>query len=220
MNILFEDENLIAVEKLAGEFIHPMNGERESKSNNLLFRVRDHLDQQVYLVNRLDRPVSGIVLLTKSSEFIKLVQEKWSDKETIKKYLALCLGEVKNAGTFDSPLKKLDSFQNEEVYQEAITHYEPIQFFQKVRATFLEIQIDTGRHHQIRRHFRKAIHPLIGDRKHGKGKINNQFHSEYGLNQLFLHSHRLEFPHPLSGAKIQIHCELNENLKNVLDQIR
>ena len=86
LNILYEDQELIAVEKDAGVFIHPMKEDPSSKENNLLFQVRDYLQQFVYAINRLDRPVSGIVLFSKQQELVARVQEQWHSPKTKKFY--------------------------------------------------------------------------------------------------------------------------------------
>lgn len=220
LNILFENEKIIAVEKPANVFIHPMKEDPSSKENNLLYQVRDHLDQYVYAVNRLDRPVSGIVLFTKNNEVVSSLQDIWHADETKKIYLGMCLGEINEAGKFDSPLSKMDSSAKEKVYQDALTLYRPLEFFRSVRTTYLEIEIRTGRYHQIRRHFRKAVHPLIGDRKHGKGPINKLFHDNYGLEQLFLHCHKLVFLSPWNNQQITIDCPLPKRLSEILEHIK
>lgn len=216
LNILYEDQELIAVEKDAGVFIHPMKEDPSSKENNLLFQVRDYLQQFVYAINRLDRPVSGIVLFSKQQELVARVQEQWHSPKTKKFYTALCMGEILEAGQFDSPLGKMDSNGKEKVYQEALTHYFPQIYFKNEHVTLLKVQIFTGRYHQIRRHFRKAVKPLIGDRKHGKGPINNHFESVYGLKQIFLHCHRLELEHPVTKELLEINCKLPAALDYVL----
>jgi tRNA pseudouridine65 synthase len=225
LEILYEDDDVIAVNKPGNVFIHPMKEDRSSKENNLLYQVRDYHGEFVYAINRLDRPVSGIALFAKENESVSIMQNIWHDNTTHKKYLAMCLGEIKEAGKFDSPLSKMDisskgsNNNQEKEYQEALTLYKPIEFFEKTRTTFMEVEILTGRYHQIRRHFRKAVHPLIGDRKHGKGPINNLFRDDYGLEQIFLHCHCLQYVCPWSKTHVEINCSLPEKLQSILTQL-
>ena len=96
----------------------------------------------------------------------------------------------------------------------ALTHYKILKQFSDCALT--EVSIETGRRHQIRRHFSRRMHALIGDRKYGKKKWNDPFAEKFGLNRLFLHAHYLSFTHPYSGQKIEINCSLPPLLKNVI----
>lgn len=221
MQIHFEDEYIIAVEKPAKLFVHPMPGERESK-NCLLFQVRDHHSSHVYAINRLDRPVSGIVLFAKRNKIVPLFQEIWHTDSTIKKYECLHRGKLTEQGKFNSALSKRGTFKsvNKEIKQEALTLYRPIEYFESEYCTHTEVEIKTGRYHQIRRHFRKAVMPLIGDSKHGKGKINNHFREQYELHRIFLHSKSLEFHHPVTKEAIKINSDLPQELESVLLKLK
>lgn len=220
LNILFEDQELLAIEKQAGLFTHPMKEDPTSKENNLLYLARDYCGQFVYPINRLDRPVSGIVLFSKRQELVSSIQSLWHSEQTIKKYTALCRGHISQAGIFESPLSKMDTNGSEKVYQEARTQFWPLKYFAAEKVTLLEVQIFTGRYHQIRRHFRKAVKPLIGDRKHGKGVINNHFRDNFGLDQIFLHCHFLAFAHPTNDQIIKVQCPLPSHLEKILLQLK
>ncbi len=220
MEALYQDEFLIAVSKKPKQWIHPMPGERSSK-NCLLFDVRNSLGQYVYAINRLDRPVSGICLFAKSPEVVRDFQEIWHYPSTLKQYKCLHRGKLEGSGEFNSSLSKQGVFKTDksDIRQEALTLYKALSYFEKEFCTFTEVKIKTGRYHQIRRHFRKAIMPLIGDRKHGKGSVNRHFEKVYGLDRLFLHCDRIEFQHPLLDEKIIIKEDLPDNLKAVLQQL-
>ena len=222
MKVYFEDEYYIAVEKPAKQFIHPMPGERESK-DCLLFDVRDHLELKVYPIHRLDRPVSGIVIFAKTSEASAKVQKIWKDDSTRKRYLCLNRGKIEESGEYNSPLSKSGVKKSDikkDVKQEALTLYYPIEYFHHEFCTYTEVEIKTGRFHQIRRHFRKDIKPLIGDRKHGKAVINNHFSDHYGMDRIFLHCCGLEFVHPYTGELVLISSPLPEALKSVIIRLR
>lgn len=222
LKVYFEDEWIIAVEKPAKLFVHPMPGEKDSK-NCLLFQVRDHVGKHVYAINRLDRPVSGIVIFAKDATIVSAFQTIWHAQTTIKKYLCLHRGKIHLPGKFDSELSKQGVFKQEskkELKQVALTFYSPIQYFPQEFCTYTEVEIKTGRYHQIRRHFRKAIMPLIGDRKHGKGVVNQHFQQKYELDRLFLHCTKLAFTHPLSQQYIELNSKLPSELSAVLNSMR
>jgi 23S rRNA-/tRNA-specific pseudouridylate synthase len=222
MNILYEDEHIIVVEKQSKQFIHSMPGEKASK-HSLLVQVRDQLGHYVYPINRLDRPVSGIVFFSKQAEWVQDFQDIWHVDSTKKLYLCLHLGELQGAGHFDSPLSKEGVFKSDkkDYKQHALTLYRAKEFFPQERVTLTEVEIKTGRHHQIRRHFRKVVKPIIGDTTHGKGAINRHFKELFGLDRIFLHCHRTDLILPYGNHKhLNITCDLPQNLKHVLEQLR
>lgn len=221
MNILYQDQSIVIANKKANQFVHPISGDPESK-DCLLFELRDHLGIHLYPINRLDRPVSGITLFANRPEIVTEFQTIWHDENTRKKYLCLHRGKLESEGRFDSPLSKKGIFKNDsqELKQSALTLYHPIEYFPSEFCTFTEVEIKTGRYHQIRRHFRKAVMPIIGDRKHGKGKVNNHFVERYHLNQIFLHCHYFECIHPITSERLELHCPLPENLSTVLSKLQ
>jgi tRNA pseudouridine65 synthase len=220
MDILFEDEYFVAVCKRAKQFIHPMSGERDSK-DCLLFDVRDYVNSQVFAINRLDRPVSGIVIFAKDAQVVTKFQDLWHGPDTHKRYLCLHHGRLEKSGFFDSSLLKKGAFKSEsrDVAQESLTLYKAIQYYEKEQCSYTEVEIKTGRYHQIRRHFRKAMMPIIGDRKHGRSVVNNRFEEGFLLDRIFLHCHQTFFKHPYSGESIELHCDLPSSLGDVLEQL-
>ncbi|MBD64805.1 MAG: hypothetical protein CME62_06335 [Halobacteriovoraceae bacterium] len=221
MEILFEDKYVIAVTKPAKQFVHPMQGEADSK-DCLLFSVRDHIQTKLWPINRLDRPVSGIVLFAKSPEIVTKFQDIWHLDSTQKKYTCLHRGLLEESGVFNSPLSKrsVNKEIHKDIKQEALTLYNPLQVFKHEFCTLTEVEIKTGRYHQIRRHFRKAVMPIIGDRKHGKGVVNNHFLEIYGLDRIFLHAKELIFIHPYTSHPIHISCTLPIELLSVLKKLK
>lgn len=212
LNILFEDENLIAVDKPSGLLIHP-HPQLKNVKENLMMQVRDHLNHYVYPIHRLDRSVSGVVLFGKNSEIVPLVQDKWNTEQTKKYYLGLTKGVIESPGIFDFALQ-----DENKVKKDSKTSYWPLLNFEF--NTLVKIQIHTGRHHQIRRHFSRRMHQIIGDTAHGKGKTNRMFREHYALHRIFLHSYKLIFPHPLTMERMQVTTELPSELCSVLDKLR
>jgi len=212
IKVLFEDEYYIAVNKPHGLLSHPSNECRQVKEN-LLFDVRDHLGMHVHPVNRLDRGTSGIMLLAKSREAVPEMQKIWATDKIKKKYLALCHDAIEDPGQFDFELGN-----DNKVKQEALTLYTPLEVF--TDSTLMDIEIKTGRRHQIRRHFSRRMHALLGDRKYGKKKWNDEYLEKYQLKRIFLHSYILEFEHPYTGEEIKLYCPLDEDLTGPLEHIR
>lgn len=149
----------------------------------------------------------------------KLFQEN----QVSKRYVALVRGFLPESGTCDRPL------ENEKgKIQEAITHFRCLQHveleiavsrYPTSRYSLAEITPETGRMHQIRRHFAQMRHYLIGDKTHGECKQNKMFEKRFGLNTMLLHAVELEFSHPFTNEKIQIIAELSDEFKRILGEI-
>lgn len=199
------------VNKPSGLFVHPYKAESQERET-LLKIVRKQTGHYLYPMHRLDRPVSGIVIFALSSEAAKLLQEQWTLPSTIKEYTTLVRGILDSPGRFEFALT-----DDNGVKRDAITHYWPID--SKKELTLLRVRIDTGRKHQIRRHFARRCHGVIGDTAHGKGKINQFFRDHYQLNRIFLHCHYFSFEHPFTKNKIEIHCPLPIDLQEVLTRL-
>ncbi len=212
MRILFEDEHFIAVHKKSGLLVHPSDECRQDKVN-LLFQVRDHLGHYVYAINRIDRGVSGIVLFGKYAEIVPQLQEYWHTDKVSKKYLALAHGDLEDEGRFDFELG-----DHNKVRKEALTVYRRLEQFKS--SSYVEVEIFTGRYHQIRRHFSRRMHALLGDRKYGKKKWNDEYLEKYQLERIFLHAHSLSFQHPLTEQMIEVSDVLPEDLQRTLSLLR
>lgn len=207
--ILYRDEHIVVVHKPAGFLVHPHKS-RSAARETLMSLVRDQIGQYVYPVHRLDRPVSGAVVFGLTGEAVKLIKERWHTPETKKQYLALCIGTPPEEGKFTFPLK--DKWKRP---QSAHTEYYSCYDFGG-DYSLVKVQIFTGRKHQIRRHFSRRMHNLIGDTTHGNGKVNNRFREEFGLERIFLHAYSLEFIHPYEHKKVSVKADLSDDLKNVL----
>ena len=206
--ILYQDDAIIVVNKPPFMMVHPWRGgPRHEKA--LMTVVKEQTGHWLYPVHRLDRQSSGAVLFALKSEYVTFFKDRWHN-ETEKKYMALGNGAMPVAGYYDHSLKSQKG-----VKQEALTLFEPLEYFDHHRfgATLCEVSIKTGRKHQIRRHFSRNMHCLVGDTRYGKGRINDFFRENYQFHRLYLHSHFLKFPHPTENKMVEIHAPLTEDLQ-------
>lgn len=208
--ILFEDDYFIAASKPSGLLTHPSNECRQIKES-LLFEIRDLTNTYVYPVNRLDRGVSGINLFSKSKEGVTMMQTVWPN--SLKQYVGLVNGHIIEDGKHEFDLNN-----EKKIPQKAVTNFKVLERFSD--STLLEIAIETGRRHQIRRHFSRRMQALLGDRKYGKKKWNDNYLDSFELKRIFLHSTKLKFNHPYSNTNIVIDDNLADDLQFSLNMIR
>ncbi|WP_127716655.1 RluA family pseudouridine synthase [Halobacteriovorax sp. HLS] len=210
IEILYQDENIIVVHKPSGLLVHPYWKETNEREN-LMATVRDQIGQKVYPIHRLDRPVSGAMMFGLNGDIVKRIQEFWHDKTLVhKEYLALVYGDIEAAGKYDFALSDANKIK-----KDALTKYRPLS--RADRSTLVQVVIETGRTHQIRRHFSRSHHHLIGDTKHGKGNINRFYRDEYDFHRIFLHSYRFKIN--LEFLKIDVTCPLPKELSGLLDRL-
>jgi tRNA pseudouridine65 synthase len=222
MEILFEDDYLIAVNKPPGLFVHRTS--LDPLANEfVLQKVRDMTGHRVYPVHRLDRKTSGVLLLAKSTEIHKKLSILWAERNVDKKYLAIVRGYTDTTGTIDYPLRS-----EKGKIQEAVTHYTtlkqselhiPMGKFPTVRYSLVELEPVTGRMHQLRRHMSHIFHPIIGDRPHGCNKQNKFFKDKFDMTTLMLHAESLCFTHPETQNRVKIQAHPHEEFKRMLTQL-
>ncbi len=211
IKILYQDKYFIAVEKPINLLVHPYKKESNER-DHLMKQVKAQTGLYLYPIHRLDRPVSGVVIFGLAGEYVKEVKNIWHKPSTQKRYIALVKGILSKAGEFSFSLQKEDKS-----LQEAITLYKPIQTF--LESTLVEVEIKTGRRHQIRRHFARRCHNILGDKKHGQGKLNKKYLEFIGLDRIFLHAKTLEFTHPYTDELITIESPLPEALQECLKKL-
>lgn len=208
-SILYQDEFILVVDKPSGLLVHPFK-EASNERDNLMALMRDRLGQWVYPVHRIDRPVSGIVIFGFSGEVVSKIKEHWGDKTlTQKQYIALARGQITEPGCFDFELGN-----DKKVRQVAITNYRPLYNFDDT--TLVQVSIETGRKHQIRRHFSRRMQCLVGDTAYGKGILNERYRQDYNLHRIFLHAWKLTLNHPITGKQMTFTCPLRTELLETL----
>lgn len=204
INVLFEDENIIAVDKPAGVLAYPLPGSSEKTIGEMVGAVPAH---------RLDRDTSGVMLLAKNEEAKLKMQKIFAERKIEKRYSALLWGKVEpEAGEIRIPLGRGSKDRLRVVAdpsgRESHTIYKVKKYYPKSDVSLVEVEIKTGRTHQIRVHFASIGHPVVGDKKYTGIKT--------GPGRQFLHAERLELASPFTGKKIALHAELPEDLKEYL----
>ncbi len=206
LNILYEDGDILVLNKPAGLALHPgKNVHVVTLIEGLLYYAKDR-DFEPHLVHRLDLNTSGTLVVAKSKETARILTEYFKGRKIRKIYLTLVHGKIKEeCGIIDEPIDGLD----------AETQYRVLNG--NDRYTLLEVEIKTGRKHQIRRHFSSIGHPVVGDNKYGLKKLNKEIKRLTGLKRQFLHCKSLIFVHPRNKRKMRFDSPLPEDLKKTLN---
>jgi RluA family pseudouridine synthase len=222
VEILYEDEYCAAVNKPPDLLVHRTSMSKDKEF--LLQIVRDQLGVKVHPIHRLDRPTSGIVLFALDKKYTSGFSEIFAEREIKKTYIAMVRGYTEDEGVIDYALK---SSKNKSI-QEARTEYKtlvkvelpiPIGRYETSRYSIVEINLKTGRMHQIRRHFKHIFHPLIGDTKYGDGKHNKMLNEQFNLQRLMLMAVKLEFTHPFSGEIVDINAPIDDDMQDLFSKM-
>ena len=219
--IIYEDRDLLVVNKPAGVAVHGGSG----LSHGVIEALRTARPEltELELVHRLDRETSGCLMLAKRRSTLRDLHARFREREMDKRYLALVCGRWQlGAKTIDAPLKTNQKQGGERVVrvhpegQASISTFKPIEQYGKV-ATLMEVRIGTGRTHQIRVHAAYAHHPVAGDEKYGDKECNAVLKT-FGLNRMFLHAHALSFTKS-NSEQFSVSAPLDEELQGVLTRL-
>lgn len=223
LEILYRDEELIAINKPAGMLVHRSWLDKH-ETVFAMQTLRDQIGQHVFPIHRLDRPTSGVLLFALNSEIARVMCEQFETHQIQKSYLAVVRGYLEGEARLDYPLKVIldkiaDKFSQEKEAQEAITDYRglakvempyPVGKHQTARFSLVELKPQTGRKHQLRRHMKHLFHPIMGDTKYGDLHQNRALSEKSGVERLMLHARSLTFTHPKNGQSIEIVAPLDE----------
>ncbi|WP_237065402.1 pseudouridine synthase [Microbulbifer guangxiensis] len=217
--VIYRDDHLIGAYKPEGWLVHRSSIDRH-ETQFLLQYLRDETGSYLYPIHRLDKPTSGVILFARSSEVAAKAQALLESDVSVKKYIAVCRGYCPEEGVIDHPLPPVNDFKHQrrrpradQPRQEAITLFRrldtielpfEVDRYPSSRYSLVEIQLKTGRRHQIRRHFKHISHPLIGCPKYGKSIHNRFFAEHFGCSRLLLHAIELRLPHPVTGAPLAL----------------
>ncbi len=220
LEIIYQDENLIAINKPHGLLVHQSSIARDATEFALQL-LRDQVGKHVSPVHRLDRKTSGILLFAFDKESEIAMHQQFMNAETDKKYLAILRGFTPDQMEIDYPLAKENG-----TMQEALTSFRTLQIAEVAvafgkhptsRYSLVEATPKTGRMHQLRRHFSHILHPIIGDRTHGCNKQNKFFKEQWDMTTMLLHASELTFFHPATKEKIHLKAGLHDEFKRVMD---
>lgn len=225
LEILFEDEYLIAINKPSGLLVHRTSIAAD-ETVFALQMLRDQISQHVSPVHRLDRPTSGVLLFSKKEEILPMLKEQFADRSIQKTYLAIVRGipSVKS-DVIDYQLKSERSGRMQEaqtfykVLEEAEIPFDTTGRYPTSRYSLLELKPETGRTHQIRRLLAHLRHYILGDKKHGDNKQNQFFEKQFGMGNLLLHARKLEFTHPKSKEKIVVLASLPSHFQKTINDL-
>ena len=222
VEILYEDDDIIVVNKPKGMVVHPANGNPDGTLVNAIMSIcKDSLsgiggEIRPGIVHRLDKNTSGAIIIAKNDKAHINLSEQLKNHEIKKTYIALVRGVVKeNNATINMPIgrskkdrKKMDVDKNG---KEAITHFKVLKRYKD--CTLLEINIETGRTHQIRVHLSHIGYPIIGDEVYSNGK------NKWNIEGQCLHAKSLDFKHPITGKEMHIEAELPEYFQKILEEL-
>ena len=219
--VAYEDEHLLVVDKPAGVVVHPAPGHRDpTLAQALAGRAAGGDPERAGIVHRLDRDTSGLMIVAKSEEAHRALQRMIRRREVEREYLALVAGgPASDSGTVDAPLGR-DRVNRTTVStrtdraRPAVTHFEVLE--RLPRTALLRVRLETGRTHQIRAHMAAIGHPVCGDRAYGGEDCGRRL----GLNRQFLHSARVMFNHPFTGALVACESKPPADLRRSLDAAR
>jgi len=212
--IAYQDEHLMVIDKGPGLVVHPARGHRELTLSQLLEgTVAGGESDRAGIVHRLDRDTSGLLVVLRSEEAHRLLQQALSERLIEREYLALVEGRPPaRSGTIDAPIGRDPRVRTRMTVggthpREARTDFTLDRPFE--RTSLLRLRLQTGRTHQIRVHLRAIGHPVAGDPEYGTPGL-------LGLERQFLHATRLAFDHPLRDERVEVLSPLPEDLKRVL----
>jgi len=223
--VLYEDDQVVVINKPSGLVVHPGAGVREGTLvHGLIFCYPEIAavgsPTRPGIVHRLDKETSGVMVVARTEQAYQFLRQQFEDRKVKKTYLALALGKFREKkGLIDLPIgrhvhhRKKISVKTRKP-RVALTNYQVLEEFQET--TFLVLQPVTGRTHQLRVHLSATGHPLVGDTRYGGGGKKQLQKSP----RLFLHAWKLSFQHPSSGQVLEFEAPLPQELNQVLSQER
>ncbi|EGR4301829.1 tRNA pseudouridine(65) synthase TruC [Vibrio cholerae] len=232
LEIVYQDEYLVAVNKPAGMLVHRSWLDKH-ETEFVMQTLRDQIGQHVFPLHRLDRPTSGVLVFALSSQIASEVMPMFANHEMEKTYHAIVRGWIEEANVLDYPLKEeldkiADKFaKQDKEAQSAVTAYRPLAKvelpistgkFATTRYCLMEMQPKTGRKHQLRRHMAHLRHPIVGDTTHGDGVHNRLFREHFSAQRLMLHARELRFMHPYTQQPLVIRAGLDEVWQGLLSE--
>jgi tRNA pseudouridine65 synthase len=228
--ILYRDDAIVVVDKPPGLLVHrsPIDRHEQRFAVQLL---RDQLGRRVYPVHRLDKGTSGALAFALDRATATVLAAAFAGREVRKQYLAIVRGWPEASGEIDRPLDTVaDDYApvSAQGPKQALTRYRTlatvelphrVDRYPTSRYALVELEPETGRRHQLRRHFASISHPIVGDSTYGKGRHNRLFAQLFGVSRLFLACTRLEFEHPTTGERIAVDAGPGPGFEELLHRL-
>ena len=222
LDIVFEDDDVIVVNKKNGVVVHPAVGNKTNTLvNGLLYHSKSlsniNGEFRPGIVHRIDAYTTGLLMVAKNNKAHEVLAKELEEKKTTRKYIALVWGVIKEeTGTIDAPIGR-DKVDRKKMSvtdvnaKEAVTHFKVIERYKN--ATLIELQLETGRTHQIRVHMNYIGHPVVNDPVYGRRKLIDE-------TGQCLHAKTIGFIHPTTHQYMEFTSELPECFTNILDQFK
>ena len=222
VEIIYEDSDIIVVNKPKGMVVHPANGNPDGTLVNAIMNIcKDSLsgiggEIRPGIVHRIDKDTSGLLIIAKNDKAHINLSQQIKNREITKKYVALVRGIIKeNNATIDMPIGRSDKDRKKMAVRKdgknAVTHFDVIKRYNGY--TYLDIKIDTGRTHQIRVHLAEIGYPIVGDGVYSNGR------NPFSVEGQMLHAKSLEFKHPITGETLKLEAPLPEYFEGVLKKL-
>ena len=222
IEVIYEDKDIIVVNKPKGLVVHPANGNPDGTLVNAIMAIcKDSLsgiggELRPGIVHRLDKDTSGLLIVAKNDATHIGMSEQLKNHQVKKIYWALVRGIVKeNEATIQMPIGRSDKDRKKMAVRkdgkEAITHFKVLKRY--ADTTLLEIRIETGRTHQIRVHLAQIGYPVIGDAVYSNGK------NAFGVEGQMLHAKSLDFVHPITKEQMHLEAPLPQYFRDILEQL-
>lgn len=223
VEIIYEDRDIIVVNKPKGMVVHPANGNPDGTLVNAIMSIcKDSLsgiggEIRPGIVHRLDKDTSGILIVAKNDKAHINLSEQIKEHKVKKTYIALVKGIVKeNNATINMPIGRSEKDRKKMAVtkkgKEAITHFKVLKRYDKY--TLLEINIETGRTHQIRVHLSQIGYPIVGDEVYSKGK------NEWNIKGQCLHAKSLDFKHPITNEDMHLEAKIPQYFEKILEELK
>ena len=222
LEVIYEDNDIIVINKPKGMVVHPANGNLDGTLVNAVMAIcKDSLsgiggEIRPGIVHRLDKDTSGIIIVAKNDKAHINLSEQIKNHEVKKTYIAQVRGAIKeNNATINMPIGRSKNDRKKMAVdskgKNAVTHFEVLKRYDKY--TLLKVNIETGRTHQIRVHLSHIGYPIIGDEVYSNGK------NEWGVKGQCLHAKSLEFKHPITGKQMKLEAELPQYFKDIIKEL-
>lgn len=239
-NIIFEDEDIMLYNKDAGMNVHP--GDHKSQELSLIQLAHDYFWKTLQshsfrpsLVHRLDRDTTGAILIAKKKPALMRLSEDFKSKRCMRKiYYCICIWKLSRpSATIKKALLRIENAKNEnkvrvdEKWQEAISRYKCLAEYKITlpngslqTLSEVEVEIETGRMHQIRVHMAHLWCPVLWDMSYGEKRLNNYFASTYGVKRQMLHAWKLEFEHPTSKKILCFEAKFKRDMRDFVASLK